>query len=233
MHKKKILLAEDDLNFGMMLQSYLSVNSYEVTWCKDGNEAYGLLSKSKFDLCIFDVMMPNKDGFSLAESFQKLKSKTPFIFLTARAMKEDQIKGYQMGAMDYLVKPFDPEILLLKLEAILRIENQSALPQEKYFKIGSFHFDADLRSLTRDDKQTKLSPKESELLHLLLLKNGEVLTREEALLNIWKESTFFTTKSMDVYITKLRNYLKKDDTHKIEIKNLHSKGFVLSIKDIE
>ena len=230
MTKDKILIAEDDPNFGMMLKSYLVVNGYEVELCDDGNKAYSSFGRNDFDLCIFDIMMPFKDGFSLAESIQKGVKRVPFIFLTAKTLKEDQIRGYQLGAADYLVKPFDPEILLLKIKAILRGNKQLSVEPVSTFAIGNFTFDADRRVLKINNKTVKLSPKESALLQLLLIHQDKVLRREEALLKIWKEDSYFTTKSMDVYITKLRKILRQDSDHKIEIENLHGKGFVLSVK---
>ncbi len=232
MSNKKILIAEDDPNFGLVLQSYLSINDFEVNLCPDGNRAFSAFKADDYDLCILDVMMPHKDGFSLAESIQSLGRNTPFIFLTARSLKEDKIKGYQLGAVDYLVKPFDPEILLLKIQAILK-SNEVAKPVvAKEHHIGQFLFDPEKRRLALGEEQIKLSPKESDLLQLLCESNGEVLKREDALLKIWKEDSYFTTKSMDVYITKLRKFLRKDKTHKIEITNLHGKGFVLSVGNI-
>lgn len=228
--KKKILLAEDDPNFGLMLKSFLSVNSYEVTLCDNGNKAYNAFKSDDYDLCIFDVMMPDKDGFALASDIAKINKKTPFFFLTAKALKEDIVKGYKLGAIDYLVKPFDPEILLLKIQAVLASRSKKEIKQSDY-SIGSFSFDSNKRQLTIDDNSIRLSPKESELLKLLCDKNGEILTREEALLKIWKEDSYFTTKSMDVYITKLRKYLKADSNYNIVINNVHSKGFLLQIEN--
>ncbi len=230
MHKQKILIAEDDPNFGMVLQSYLSVNEFEVTLCADGEKAIHAFDRQDFDLCIFDVMMPNLDGFSLAQAVKARGRSIPFLFLTAKALKEDMVKGYQLGAIDYLIKPFDPEILLLKIRAILSNPSNTTLEKTTQFTIGNFSFDAEKRILMLQEESLKLSPKEAELLYLLCERQDHILKREEALLKIWKEDSYFTTKSMDVYITKLRKYLRKDTTHQIEITNLHGKGFVLSVK---
>ena len=226
----KILIAEDDPNFGMVLQSYLSVNDFEVTLCPDGQKALEAFTKGDFDLCILDVMMPHKDGFSLAESIQAQNRDIPFVFLTAKSMKEDVVKGYKLGAIDYLVKPFDPEILLLKIQAILLQKGEQKTEAITSFHIGNFTFDAEKRLLHIEAETIKLSPKESDLLQLLCQNKDQVLRREEALLKIWKEDNYFTTKSMDVYITKLRKHLRRDTAHTIEISNLHGKGFVLSVR---
>jgi len=228
--EKRILIAEDDPNFGMMLKSFLMVNDFQVELCNDGNKAVSAFRSADFDLCILDVMMPFKDGFSVAETIQESGKKTPFIFLTAKAMKEDQVKGYKIGALDYLVKPFDPEILLLKVQAIINRQSASKSNTRNQFQIGKFDFESEKRTLTINEEIIKLSPKESELLHLLATNMGEVVRREDALNRIWKEDSYFTTKSMDVYITKLRKHLRKDTKNQIEITNLHGKGFVMSVQ---
>lgn len=226
--KPCILIAEDDSSFGMVLQSYLSLNDFEVKLMPTGKEALGQFKKQNFDLCILDVMMPDMDGFTLAESIKRIDSAIPFMFLTARSLKEDQIKGYTLGAIDYLIKPFDPEILLLKIQAILghTFENTH---KDAIHEIGNFTFDYEHRRLTLHDKSQKLSPKESDLLQLLCEKKGNVLTREEALLKIWQEDNYFTGQSMNVHITRLRKYLKQDPNQLVEINNLHSKGFILKV----
>lgn len=222
----KILLAEDDPNFGLMLKGFLDLNDYQVTWTKNGHEALIAYQSQTFDLCIFDVMMPNKDGFSLATDLKKMGNTTPILFLTARAMREDKIKGYQLGAIDYLVKPFDPEILILKIQAVLR-QTTSEITEKTIFKIGNYRFDYAKRQLILKENTQKLTPKDADLLRLLCEKEGKVLTREEALIKIWKEDNYFTAQSMNVFISKLRKYLAKDPEHHIEIENLHGKGFVL------
>ncbi len=224
----KILLAEDDPNFGLMLKGFLDLNDYQVIWAQNGHEALLAYKSQAVDLCIFDVMMPNKDGFVLAADLKKLGNTTPILFLTARSMRADKIKGYQLGAIDYLVKPFDPAILLLKIQAILR-QTSSEVPEKNIFQIGNYQFDYLKRQLIINEKTQRLTPKDAELLKLLCEKEGKVLTREEALIKIWKEDNYFTAQSMNVFISKLRKYLSKDKGHVIEIENLHGKGFILKI----
>ncbi len=226
----RILIAEDDANFGLVLKSFLAINGYEITLVPDGNQAYSAFRRQHFDLAIFDVMMPYRDGFTLAEAVQQLKADVPFIFLTAKALKEDQIRGYRLGALDYLVKPFDPEILLLKIQALLARTQPSAAPvPTQPHRLGSFVFDPHKRQLLLEGRTQKLSPKENDLLDLLCQKEGDILTREEALVKIWQEDSYFTAQSMNVYVTRLRKYLKQDPHHRIEITNLHGKGFVLEV----
>lgn len=225
----KILLAEDDPNFGLMLKGFLDLNDYQVTWTKNGHEALIAYQSQTFDLCIFDVMMPDKDGFSLAKDLQKLGNTTPLLFLTAKAMREDQVKGYKLGAIDYLIKPFDPEILLLKIQAVLKQNTNTATVEKSIFNIGSFKFDYKKRQLILNREVQKLTPKDAELLKLLCEKQGAVLSREEALIKIWNEDNYFTAQSMNVFISKLRKYLSKDTHYTIEIENLHGKGFMLKV----
>ena len=227
--KQRILLAEDDPNFGMMLSSFLQLHQYEVEWKKDGIEALKAFQSSAYDICIFDVMMPNKDGFSLAEDLGKLKAATPFVFLTAKALKDDQVKGFKLGAIDYLIKPFDPEILLLKIQAILQQVSHAETAQQD-LQVGSYQFDPQKRVLSLNGKSQKLTPKEAALLELLLSKKGALLSRSEALLKIWKEDTYFTAQSMNVFVTKLRKYLSSDPLYRITIENIHSSGFVLGVE---
>ncbi len=227
--KKRILIAEDDANFGMMLKIFLEMNGFAITLCPDGERAAQAFRQSDFDLCILDVMMPNMDGFSVAETITGSRKDTPFVFLTAKGLKEDQIKGYQTGASDYLVKPFDPEILLLKVNVLLR-NNGSPVPAETTYPIGSFAFDFERRTLALHGTEQRLSPKEAELLQLLCERRNEVLRHEEALLKIWQNDDYFTKQSMNVFITKLRKYLSVDPEYLIEIENLHGKGFILKIE---
>jgi len=224
----KILIAEDDSNFGMVLQSYLSLNDFEVVLMPTGHKAIEQFRKINFDLCILDVMMPDMDGFTLVTQLKLHNPAIPFVFLTARSLKEDQIRGYKLGAIDYLIKPFDPEILLLKIQAILG-HTYDNTHKGMIYQVGDFIFNYDQRSLSLPDNNQKLSPKESDLLRLLCEKQESVLTREEALLKIWKEDNYFTGQSMNVYITKLRKYLKQDSNNLIEIVNLHGKGFILKV----
>lgn len=222
--KSHILIAEDDPNFGIVLRSYLELNDFQVVLCENGNTAWTAFQQAEFDLCILDVMMPDRDGFSLAAAIRESPRQVPFLFLTAKSLKEDQVRGYQLGAIDYLVKPFDPEILLLKVRALLGRQRQGVT---SWFELGNFGFDYEKRELSLGDHVQRLSPKEADLLLLLCEQKGEVLSREEALLKIWKEDSYFTAQSMNVFITRLRKYLSQDAQHPVEIINLHGKGFML------
>jgi two-component system, OmpR family, response regulator len=224
--KQRILIAEDDANFGMMLKIFLEMNGFAATLCADGEQAEQAFRENRFDLCILDVMMPHQDGFTVAEAIANSRKDTPFVFLTAKGLKEDQIKGYQLGASDYLVKPFDPEILLLKINVLLRNTGQGAQAKSVY-QIGSYAFDSERRTLSLQGAEQRLSPKEAELLKLLCERQNEVLLHEEALLKIWQNDDYFTKQSMNVFITKLRKYLAEDPAYRIEIENLHGKGFIL------
>ncbi|MFD2568043.1 response regulator transcription factor [Pseudotenacibaculum haliotis] len=228
MGSKKILLVEDDPNFGTVLKDYLALNDYNVTHAKDGIEGLIMFKNNDFDLCILDVMMPRKDGFSLAQDIRSTNKEVPIIFLTAKTMKEDVLKGYQVGADDYLNKPFDSEVLLFKIKAILqRKESETTTENEQFeFNIGKFFFNSKLRHLSigENDPQ-KLSPKESKLLRMLALHKNDLMPRELALTKIWRDDNYFTSRSMDVYIAKLRKYLKEDE--EVEILNIHGEGFRL------
>lgn len=222
----KVLLVEDENNFGMVLRDYLNMNGYEVTLCENGETGLDAFKNNSFDLCIVDIMMPKKDGFTLASEIKALNKNTPFVFLTARGMREDMIKGYKLGADDYLTKPFDSEVLLLKLNALLNRKN-SDNSNTYVHEIGKFSFNAKLRIL-KSDKEEKLSPKEAALLNLLCQHKNDVLPREKALKQIWNDDSYFTGRSMDVYIVKLRKYLSGDST--IEINNLHGNGYSLVVR---
>lgn len=224
--KAKILLVEDEENFGQVLRSYLELAEYQVDLATDGDVGYSRFKSGEYDLCIFDVMMPKRDGFSLAEDVRKINSQIPIVFLTARGEKEDQIKGYRSGADDYLTKPFDSELLLLKIEAILkRREATNAAPER--LEIGDYIYFRGKRSLEFKKKAEKLSPKEGALLEMLFEYANRVMPRSEALLKIWKNDDYFTTRSMDVYVAKLRKKLSKDP--KISIENVHGTGYILHI----
>ena len=227
---KKILLVEDDPNFGTVLKEYLSLNGYEVVHAKNGMEGFEKFKKDDFDLCILDVMMPYKDGFTLAKEIREKNTDVPIIFLTAKAMKEDVLKGYKVGADDYLNKPFDSEVLLMKIKAIIQRKASDTVTDSKQFefKIGGFDLNSKLRFLTYNGgDQVKLSPKENELLRLLALHENDLMPRELALTKIWRDDNYFTSRSMDVYIAKLRKYLKLDP--KVEILNIHGEGFRLVV----
>jgi DNA-binding response OmpR family regulator len=229
MGSKKILLVEDDPNFGTVLKDYLALNDYNVTHAKDGIEGLIMFKNNDFDLCILDVMMPRKDGFSLAQDIRGTNKEVPIIFLTAKTLKEDVLRGYQVGADDYLNKPFDSEVLLFKIKAILqRKESDKTTESEQFeFNIGNIFFNSKLRQLlfTKDGEPQKLSPKESKLLRMLAIHKNDLMPRELALTKIWRDDNYFTSRSMDVYIAKLRKYLKADDN--VEILNIHGEGFRL------
>ena len=228
MSNKKILLVEDDPNFGIVLKDYLSISNYDVTHAKDGIEGLIEFKNNEYDLCILDVMMPRKDGFSLAEDIRKSNKEIPIIFLTAKTMKEDILRGYQVGADDYLNKPFDSEVLLYKINAILQRKDTGKVADEELheFEIGGFFLNSRLRELSfKGNNPIKLSPKENKLLKMLAVYKNDLMPRELALTKIWRDDNYFTSRSMDVYIAKLRKYLKEDPT--VEIINIHGEGFRL------
>ena len=227
MSKIKILLAEDDLNLGQILNEYLNVKGYETELCRNGESAYQTFKKSTFDLCIFDVMMPKLDGFSLAEKVRKADTEIPIMFLTAKSLKEDAIKGFNIGADDYISKPFSMEELLLRIKAILRRTHkpEEEENQQMKFEVGEFYFDFASQKLTHNGKEQKLTSKEAALLRMLCLHKNQVLDRSKALKKIWQDDNYFNSRSMDVYITKLRKFLKADEN--LQILNVHGQGFKL------
>ena len=230
---KKILLVEDDQNFGAILKDYLMLNDFDVTLAKNGMEGFEKFKKDTFDLCILDVMMPYKDGYTLAKEIREKNKEVPLIFLTAKSMKEDVLKGYKVGADDYLNKPFDSEVLLMKIRAIIqRKSTDTKTDVTKFeFQIGNFHLNSKLRFLTfKNEEPIKLSPKENELLKMLTLHENDLMPRELALTKIWRDDNYFTSRSMDVYIAKLRTYLKPDED--VEILNIHGEGFRLVVKNV-
>lgn len=227
--KPKILLCEDDTNLGMVLKNYLELNDYDVTLERDGRLGLAAFQREKFELCLLDVMMPNMDGFALAEAIRDVDPDVPLFFLSAKTMKEDVIQGYKLGADDYITKPFDSEVLLLKIKAILkRNEEQQREVENKEYELASYHFNPRLRQLSHDGKTQTLSPKENDLLQLLAEHLNDLLPREKALKKIWGSDTYFNGRSMDVYIAKLRKYLKEDA--RIEIVNIHGNGFRLVVQ---
>lgn len=231
----RILLVEDDRNFGDVLCSYLEMNEYEVTLATDGEAGLEAFNAGTFDLCIFDVMMPKKDGLTLARDVREVDQEIPIVFLTAKTMKEDVLEGFKAGADDYISKPFTSEELLYRIQAILKrsLKPERKKQEVKEFTISDFHFNYPLRILTNTvtEEQDKLSPKESELLRLFCLYVNDILPRSVALKEIWGEDNYFTARSMDVFVTKLRKYLKNDS--KIEIVNIHGNGFQLRINEPE
>lgn len=224
--KYRILLCEDDQNLGMVLKNYLELNDYDVTLERDGRLGLAAFQREKPDICLLDVMMPNMDGFTLAEEIRDVDPDIPLFFLSAKTMKEDIIQGYKLGADDYITKPFDSEVLLLKIKAILkRNEEQNVVNENIEFDLGGYHFNPKLRELSFAGKMQTLSPKENELLKMLAEHKNDLLPRERALKKIWGSDTYFNGRSMDVYIAKLRKYLKEDSN--IEIVNIHGNGFRL------
>ena len=223
--KLRILLCEDDENLGMLLREYLNAKGYDTELYPDGEEGYKAFLKNKYDLCVFDVMMPKKDGFTLAQDIRQSNAEIPIIFLTAKTLKEDVLEGFKIGADDYLTKPFSMEELTFRIEAILRRVRGKKNKETNTYQVGKFTFDARKQLLIIDNQQTKLTTKESELLALLCAHANEILQREFALKTIWVEDNYFNARSMDVYITKLRKHLKDDPA--VEIINIHGKGYKL------
>ena len=223
--KQSILLCEDDENLGMLLREYLQAKGYRAELCADGEAGYNAFIKGKFDICVLDVMMPIKDGFTLAQDIRAVNTEVPIIFLTAKALKEDILEGFKIGADDYITKPFSMEELVFRIEAVLRRVCGKKSKENTMYRIGRFQFDTQKQILTIDGEQTKLTTKESELLGLLCAHANEILQRDFALKTIWIDDNYFNARSMDVYITKLRKHLKADPS--IEIINIHGKGYKL------
>ena len=227
--KYKILLCEDDSNLGLVLKNFLELNDYDVTLERDGRLGLGAFQREKFDLCLLDVMMPNVDGFTLAEEIRDIDPDVPLFFLSAKTLKDDILQGYRLGADDYITKPFDSDVLMHKIKAIIkRNEEDHKITDNIEFELGAYHFNPKLRELKIKETTQVLSPKENELLKMLAEYKNDLLTREKALKKIWGSDTYFNGRSMDVYIAKLRKYLKEDST--IEIVNIHGNGFRLVVK---
>jgi DNA-binding response OmpR family regulator len=227
--KRTVLLLEDDPNLGLILQEHLEMNGFGVKLCVNGEEGNAAYRKGKFDLCLVDVMMPRKDGFSFARDVRAVDRETPIIFLTARALKEDRIEGLKIGADDYLTKPFSMEELLLRIRAVLRragrLEEEAAVPAE--FSLGTYAFDPVKRTLRRGRSARKLTVRESDLLRLLCLHVNATLERESVLRELWGDDTYFNSRSMDVFISRLRKYLAADPG--VEIMNVPGKGLRLVV----
>jgi len=225
MEKTRILLAEDDENLGSLLKEYLGMKEYETDLYINGNLAFKGFLQEHHDLCLLDVMMPEKDGFTLAREIRQINSDIPIIFLTAKSLKEDVLEGFTLGADDYITKPFSMEELLFRIEAILRRTHPGTRQGKTSFQLGKYSFDAQTQKLMIGNTSHKLTTKESELLKLLCNNKNQVLERNFALRTIWYDDSYFNARSMDVYITKLRKYLKEDPS--VEIINVHGKGFKL------
>lgn len=225
---KKVLLAEDDIDFALVLKQYLELYNYNVVWAKDGEEALQLFQKEDFDICIFDVMMPQTDGFTLAEKILQINPETPFIFLTAKKMKEDKIKGLKLGADDYIVKPFEADELVLRLNNILKRSNRNTTVVSEPIKIGSYVFDASRFELCFNDEIQRVTEKEAALLLFFFENRNRLIKRDEILNSLWGTDDFFAGRSMDVYISKLRKYLANDPN--ITIESIRNIGVELKIK---
>ena len=229
--KLHIMLCEDDENLGFLLCEYLQAKGFQVDLLPDGEQGYQAFQKNKYDLCVLDVMMPGKDGFTLAQDIRQVNAELPIIFLTAKNLKEDILTGFKLGADDYLTKPFSMEELLFRIEAIIRrVKGKKTKPVTLY-KIGGYQFDTQKQLLSIGESSTRLTPKECELLTLLCSHRNQILERNYALMNIWGESTYFNARSMDVYITKLRKHLSADAS--VQIMNIHGKGYKLVVPEAE
>ena len=227
--KQRILLCEDEESLGMLLREYLQAKGYDAELYLDGEAGYRAFMKGHFDMCLFDVMMPKMDGFTLAKDIRLVNQEVPIIFLTAKNLKDDILDGFKVGADDYLTKPFSMDELVFRMEAILRrVKGKSKKVQTQY-QLGLYTFDTQRQLLTMGDTNTKLTTKESELLALLCVHSNQVLERELALKTIWIDDNYFNARSMDVYITKLRKHLKGDG--RIEINNVHGKGYRLIVPE--
>ncbi|MFZ5554546.1 MAG: response regulator transcription factor [Bacteroidota bacterium] len=226
--KVKILLAEDDPNLGTLLKEYLNAKGHETTLCTNGQLAYEAFCKGSFDFLVLDVMMPVKDGFTLAKEIRKADKEIPILFLTAKSMKEDTLEGFSSGADDYMTKPFSMEELLARMNAILRRIKNSGDPEKTEYEIGNYKYDLLKQELVHNSKVQKLTTKENELLKLLAKNVDGIVERNYALTAVWGDDSYFNGRSMDVYITKLRKYLSADPS--IEILNVHGKGFKLLVK---
>ncbi len=229
--KTRILLCEDEENMGMLLREYLQAKGYYAELCPDGDAGYKAFLKGKFDICVLDVMMPIKDGFTLAQEIRAVDADIPIIFLTQKTMNEDILEGFKIGADDYITKSFSMEVLVARIETILRRVRGKKYKENAMYKIGRFQFDTKKQVLSIDGNQTKLTTKESELLGLLCAHRNEILLRDYALKTVWSDDNYFNARSMDVYITKLRKHLKADED--IEIINIHGKGYKLIAPDVE
>ena len=227
--KMHILLCEDDENLGMLLREYLQAKGIVTDLMSDGEKGLKAFQRSKYDLCVLDVMMPKKDGFTLAKEIRSMNTEVPIIFLTAKNLKEDILNGFKLGADDYITKPFSMEELLFRIEAINRRVKGKKTKEVTFYQIGRFTFDTPRQILALDGVETRLTTKECELLTLLCSHRNQILERNYALMTIWEENTYFNARSMDVYITKLRKHLKDDPS--IQIMNIHGKGYKLVVPE--
>jgi DNA-binding response OmpR family regulator len=225
--KLKILLAEDDLNLGMLLVDYLETEGFDVKLCKDGEIALKAFKNDEFSLCLLDIMLPKMDGFSIAKEIRQSNKNIPIIFITAKSLKDDKLKGYDLGADDYITKPFDEEELLWKIKALIRrIPTVNKNKAAEIISLGSYIFDLDNQSLTIGNKTKRITEKESEILKYLSDNRNKVVKREDLLKNLWGENDYFLGRSLDVFITKIRKYLKEDPS--LNIENVFGVGFILN-----
>lgn len=228
---KKILLVEDDESLGYLLTEYLKMKDFDIVWRKNGKTALDTLQHDYFDLIILDVMMPEMDGFTLAKRIKQQFNQTPFIFLTARSMKIDVLKGFSLGAVDYLKKPIDEEELVVRLNTLLNtlsVKNRSLGGEKQEYVLGNYIFNSDNLQLIYKDEVIQLTLRENKLLSLLVSKQNELCTHNEILNNIWSKNDFFSKKSLNVFISRLRKYLNNDPSIKIE--NIHNQGFIFRLK---
>ncbi|WP_027391103.1 MULTISPECIES: response regulator transcription factor [Aquimarina] len=225
---KHILLAEDDFDFGSILKQYLELHGYSVVWAQDGKEALQVFSEKQFDICVFDVMMPKMDGFTLAEKVIEINPEVPFVFLTAKKMKEDKIRGLKLGADDYIVKPFEADILVLRLQNILKRSQRIETIREEVITIGNYKFEATNHCLTLHGERQKLTEKETVLIQYLYDHKNTMIKRENLLKDVWGNDDFFSGRSMDVFISRLRKYFKQDN--KIKIESVRGVGLTFNLE---
>jgi DNA-binding response OmpR family regulator len=223
--RKSIFFVEDDLSFGAVLKSYLEISNFSVTWMNDGKHAVSAYREGRYDLCLLDVMLPNVDGFSIGKEIRTLDPAIPIIYLTAKSLREDILEGYRIGADDYIIKPFDAEVLKYKIAVLLRRADGEKSNGNHLYQVGKYLFDSRLREINLKGEIQLVSPKEAALLELLCEYKNELLPREVALKKIWGDDGYFTTRSMDVFITKLRKYFRDDPS--VEIRNIHGSGFIM------
>ncbi len=226
---KRILIAEDDTNLGMVLSSYLTLKGFTTTLCENGEDAYNEFLKGNYDLCLVDIMIPIKDGYSLVENIRKVDFEIPVFFMSAKSMQEDILKGFSLNADDYIIKPFSMEELLMRIKAILRRTSHEVEDEKQVFQIGDYVFDNNVQQLIYKDTVIKLTSKESALLYVLCEKMGKIVNRTFILNRVWDKNDYYNARSMDVYITKLRKFLKKDPN--VNLLNIHGVGFKLAVSE--
>ena len=226
--RPKILLAEDDLNLGVLLVDYLETEGFDVKLCKDGELALKTFQNNEFDLCLLDVMMPKVDGFAVAKEIREKNKKIPFIFITAKSLKEDKLKGYNLGADDYITKPFDEEELLWKIKAVIRrMPENKSVAKVDVISLGKYSFDYTNQSIALAGHTKRMTERESDILHYLAKHRNRIIKREDMLKELWGENDYFLGRSLDVFITKIRKYIKEDQT--LSIENVFKVGFIFNV----